>query len=196
MNSGNMVQSLEFFFCCSFFSKLQQVLYKWIFFFRFSRILFNLARAFAECREALFLPLLTSLFITYLVITSRLAKEIIVVENVLNFGSKHLYEPWIKQLTNSNTKSRIFFHEIETHYPMNKRERLSCHLPYFLRTFSEPKFRSATSIPRDFRRIPNHQDWRQETRVVHLRWGKKLLEFYKAPVTKFWSNVVSTLKVT
>ena len=195
MNSGNMVQSLEFFFVVLFFQSYNNCFIS-EFFFRFSRILFNLARAFAECREALFLPFVTSLLITYLVITSRLAKEIIVVENVLNFGSKHLYEPWIKQLTNSNTKSRIFFHEIETHHPMNKRERLSCHLPYFLRTFSEPKFRSATSIPRDFRRIPNHQDWRQETRVVHLRWGKKLLEFYKAPVTKFWSNVVSTLKVT
>ena len=94
------------------------------FFFRFSRISFNLARTLAVCCEALFLPFLTSLLITYLVITSRLAKEIIVVENVLNFGSKHLYEPWIKQLTNSNTKSRIFFHEIETHHPMIKRERL------------------------------------------------------------------------
>ena len=92
--------------------------------FHFGRILFNLARAFAECREALFLPFLTSLLITYLVITSRLAKEIIVVENVLNCGSKNLYEPWIKQLTNSNTKSLISFHEIETHHPMNKRERL------------------------------------------------------------------------
>ena len=74
MNSGNMVQSLEFFFSVVLFFQSYNKCFISEFFFRFSRIFFNLARAFAECREALFLPFLTSLLITYLVIASRLAK--------------------------------------------------------------------------------------------------------------------------
>ena len=79
-----MIKSLEFFFL--FFKATTSAIYC------FSRISFNLPRTFAVCCEALFLPFLTSLLITYLMITSRLAKEIIVVENVLNCESKNLYE--------------------------------------------------------------------------------------------------------
>ena len=64
--SGKMVNSLGFFF----FSKLQQVLYKWN--FHFDQILFNLARTFAVRCEKSFV-----LLITYL-ITFSLEKEIIV----------------------------------------------------------------------------------------------------------------------
>ena len=64
--SGKMVNSLGFFF----FSKLQQVLYKWN--FHFDQILFNPARTFAVRCEKSFV-----LLITYL-ITFSLEKEIIV----------------------------------------------------------------------------------------------------------------------
>ena len=47
-------------------------------------------------------------------------------------------------------------------------------------------------MSRELHVISSYQTEIQETRVVHLRWGKKILEFYKAPVTKFWSNVVSS----
>lgn len=57
-----------------------------------------------------------------------------------------------------------------------------------LRTFSEPNYR-ALSASRDLNRIPNYERWTQETRAVPLPWRKKILEFYRAPVTKFWSNV-------
>ena len=46
------------------------------------------------------------------------------------------------------------------------------------------------SVSRELHRIATHQVWTQQTRVVKLKWGRKILEFYKAPVTKFWSNVV------
>ena len=49
------------------------------------------------------------------------------------------------------------------------------------------------SVSRDLYRIPTYQVWTHQTRVVKLKWGRKILEFYKAPVTKFWSNVVSNL---
>ena len=62
-----MIKSLEFFF--SFFQSYNKC-YISEFFFRFSRISFNLARTFAVSCEALFLPFLTSLLITYLMITS------------------------------------------------------------------------------------------------------------------------------
>ena len=85
--SGKMVNSLGFFF----FSKLQQVLYKWN--FHFDQILFNLARTFAVRCEKSFV-----LLITYL-ITFSLEKEIIVWKKiwkkVWNFGSKNLHEPCI-----------------------------------------------------------------------------------------------------
>ena len=48
---GKMVKSLEFFF----FSKLQQVLYKWSF-FHFGQILFNLSCTFAAHLERSFVP--------------------------------------------------------------------------------------------------------------------------------------------
>ena len=154
------------------------------FFFRFGRILFKLARTFAVCREALFLPFFNAcvdhLFDDNLETGKR------------NYCCGKCLELWIQK----SVQVVFSFMKLKPIIPWIRGKDYSCHLPYFLRTFSEPKFRSATSIPRDFRRIPNHQDWRQETRVVHLRCGKKLLEFYKAPVTKFWSNVVSTLKVT
>ena len=50
-------------------------------------------------------------------------------------------------------------------------------------------------MSRDLQRIATHQEWTQETRVVHLPWARKILEFYKAPVTKFWSNVVSSTEL-
>ncbi|KAJ7363533.1 Transient receptor putative cation channel sub M member 7 [Desmophyllum pertusum] len=49
------------------------------------------------------------------------------------------------------------------------------------------------SESRELHRIPTCQRWTLETRVVKLRWGRKILEFYKAPVTKFWSNVFAYL---
>ncbi|KAL9968654.1 hypothetical protein ACROYT_G020769 [Oculina patagonica] len=51
----------------------------------------------------------------------------------------------------------------------------------------------ALSMSRELHRIPTYQVWTQQTRVVKLTWGKKILEFYKAPVTKFWSNVFAYL---
>ena len=57
-----MIKSLEFFF--SFFQSYNKC-YISEFFFRFSRISFNLARTFAVSCEALFLPFLKSLLITY-----------------------------------------------------------------------------------------------------------------------------------
>lgn len=45
------------------------------------------------------------------------------------------------------------------------------------------------SSSRELHRVPTYHVCRRETRVVKLRWTRKILEFYKAPVTKFWSNV-------
>ncbi|XP_022809071.1 transient receptor potential cation channel subfamily M member 3-like [Stylophora pistillata] len=45
------------------------------------------------------------------------------------------------------------------------------------------------AVSRELHRIPTYHVRRRETRVVKLRWTRKILEFYKAPVTKFWSNV-------
>ena len=88
--SGKMLKSLEFFFS---FSKLQQEIYKWFFFFRFGQILFNLVHTFSLHREkSLFLRFLRSVLITYL-ITWCLGKEIIVLEK----KSRKSLEFWIRK---------------------------------------------------------------------------------------------------
>ena len=48
--------------------------------------------------KVLFLLFLRSLLLTYL-ITLSLEKEIIVLEKILNFGSKNLYKPWKERLS-------------------------------------------------------------------------------------------------
>ena len=85
IKSAKMVKSLFLFFQSykkCFRSKV---------FFRFGQILFNLNRKFAahhgRFAEALFLPFLRSLLITYL-ITLSLDKEIIVFEKSLEFWKK------------------------------------------------------------------------------------------------------------
>lgn len=45
-----------------------------------------------------------------------------------------------------------------------------------------------SSKSRELLWVSTYHKCRQETRVVKLRWARKILEFYKAPVTKFWSN--------
>ena len=89
--SGKMVRSLEF------FSKLQQMLYKWKFFFILVKsYIISPLRLQCIVKKALFLHFLRSVLITYL-ITLSLEKEFIVLERsleVLNFGSENLYKPW------------------------------------------------------------------------------------------------------
>ena len=78
-----------------FFSKLQQVLYKWNL-FRFGQILFNLDCTFAALHERSFVPAFLKVSIDHLFDNLSLEKEIIVLEKsmekVLNFESKNLYE--------------------------------------------------------------------------------------------------------
>ena len=91
-----MIKSLEF--LSFFFSNLQQVRYKFIFFFRFFflSLIQPLPYVSSAPRKKLGSYVLRSLLITCL-ITLRLEKEIIVLEKVLekvlNFESKNLCEP-------------------------------------------------------------------------------------------------------
>ena len=75
------------------FLKVTVVLYKWNF-FRAGQILFNLACTFAahHGKSVVSSIFFRSLLITHF-ITLSLEKEIVVLEKVLNFGSKNLYEP-------------------------------------------------------------------------------------------------------
>ena len=50
------------------------------------------------------------------------------------------------------------------------------------------------SASRELNRVPSYTRWALETRVSPT-WVKKILGFYKAPVTKFWSNVVSAIVI-
>ena len=78
-----------------FFSKLQQVLYKWNL-FRFGQILFNLDHTFAAHHERSFVPAFLKVSIDHLFDNLSLEKEIIVLEKsmekILNFESKNLYD--------------------------------------------------------------------------------------------------------
>ena len=89
--AGKKVRSLEF------FSKLQQMLYKWKFFFILVKsYIISPLRLQCIVKNALFLRFLRSVYITYL-ITLSLEKEFIVSERsleVLNFKSENLYKPW------------------------------------------------------------------------------------------------------
>ena len=92
MKSGKMVQILDF-----FFSKLRQVLYTW-FFFRFGRILFNLARTFAVRHGKKLCPCFFEVPINHLFDNLESGNRNYSfgksLEKVLHFGFKNLYEPW------------------------------------------------------------------------------------------------------
>ena len=80
-----MVKSLEF------FSKLQQVLYNWIFFVLVKSYPVSPVRSRCIVKKALFRPFLRSVLMNYL-ITLSLEKKLLFWKKVLNFGSKYLYE--------------------------------------------------------------------------------------------------------
>ena len=93
-----------------FFSKLQQMLYKWIF-FHFCQILFNLIHMFAAHREKSFVPALWNRWSIEFLTTLSLGKKKNFgkgLEKVLNFGSKNLYEPCMYFLGFYQKKFELF----------------------------------------------------------------------------------------
>ena len=122
-----------------FFPKLQQMLYKWIF-FHFCQILFNLVHMFAAHREKSFVPALWNRWsIESLTTLESGIKNFFWKRSgkVLNFGSKNLCEPCIYFLGFYQKKFELFECTFSLATNRNKRvNKLKSRNPYKYRLTS------------------------------------------------------------